>query len=92
MFYVDIRKNPIYGQFITVYDKDIKENHEVFREKTYTKIVDKTELINLLKNSVSIILYGRKCIEIGIEQKFIHPEAVSKQFGVDVAIYIETRR
>ncbi len=92
IFYVDIRNNPRYGQFITVYDKDVKENHEVFREKSYTKTVNREELIQLLRTSVSIILYGMKCIEIGIEERFIHPDAISKQYGVEVAIYIDTRR
>jgi len=92
IFYVDIRKNPRYGQFITVYDKEVKESHKIFKEKAYTKTVNKDELVQLLRTSVSIILYGRKCIEIGIKEKFIHPDAVSKQHGVDVAIYIDTRR
>lgn len=91
IFYVDIRENPRYGRFITVYDKEVKESHGVFKEKSYTKVVNRDELVQLLKTSVSIILYGRKCIEIGINEKFIHPEAVSKQYGVDVAIYIDTK-
>ncbi|HIE37378.1 TPA: hypothetical protein EYP83_04335 [Candidatus Geothermarchaeota archaeon] len=92
IFYVDIRYSPRYGQFITVYDKDVKERHEVFKDKTYTKIVNKDELIQLFKSSISIILYGKKCIEIGIKERFIHPDAVAKQYGVEVAIYIDTRR
>jgi len=91
IFYVDIRHNPIYGQFITVYDREVKENHEKFKDKSYTRKVDEKELISLLKESVSIILYGDKCVDIGIRERFVHPDAVSEQFGVKVAIFIDTR-
>lgn len=91
IFYVDIRHSPRYGQFITVYDKEVKEEHSVFKDKTYTKTVTREELIQLFRSSISIILYGRKCIEIGIKEKFIHPDAIAEQYGVEVAIYIDTR-
>ena len=91
IFYVDIRHNPIYGQFITVYDKEVKENNDKFKNKTYTRTVDEKELISLLRESVSIILYGDKCVEIGIRERVVHPDAVSHQFGVKVAIFIDTR-
>jgi len=91
IFYVDIRFNPLYGQFITVYDKNVKESHEVFREKPYTRIVNKDELKKLLRESVSIILYGEKCVDIGIKERYVHKDAVSIQHGVKVAIFIDTR-
>ena len=90
-FYVDIRYNPIYGQFITVYDKEVKENHEVFRDKPYSRIVDEEELISLLRESVSIILYGEKCVDIGVRERYVHKDAISMQHGVKVAIFIDTR-
>ena len=90
-YYVYIRDNIQYGRFITVYDHDVKENHEKFKSKAYTRVVDEKELIKLLRESVSIILYGEKSVKIGIREKIIHPEAVSTQHGVKVAIFIDTR-
>jgi len=91
LFYVDIKDNPL-GKFITVYDKEVFENNENFRNKTYTRILSEDDVKDLMKKAVSIILYGENAVKIGIEERFIHPDAVSYQYGVQVAIYIETRR
>jgi len=89
-FYVEIRMNERLGMFITVYDKEVMEENEVFREKPYNMMVDEEKLVELLRKAVSIILYGRNCIDIGIREKLIHPEAVSSLHGVEVAIFIDT--
>ncbi len=88
-FYVDLRRNERLGTFITVYDEEIIHNHEKFRGKSYNMKVDEDKLVELFRESVSIILYGRRCIEIGIREKIVHPDAVSTMHGVEVAIFID---
>ena len=90
-FYIDLRENPRLGRFITIYDEEILTGVEHFKDKDYTMVVDEEQLVELMRTAVSLIFYGRRCIEIGIREKYIHPEAVSKQNGVDVAIYIDVR-
>lgn len=88
---MDVRNNPI-GLFITVYDIEVIENNEHFKGKKYNKILDEEKLRNLMRKAVSIILYGERAVSLGIKEGYIHPEAVSYQHDVKVAIYIETRR
>ena len=93
MFYIDLRVNPEYGRFLTVYDIDIVDKHPYFKKinKSSTgRVVNLDELIEILKEAVSIIFYGEKSINIGIKHRYIHPEAVGSQMGVKTAIYIRT--
>ena len=89
-FYLDIRNNPEYGVFITVYDKEVIEGNTFLRGRRYNKISSGEELIEELREAVSIIFYGEKAVELGIFLKYIHPDAVGEQKGVRTAIYIRT--
>ncbi len=89
-FYLDIRENPEYGVFITVYDKEVIEGDTFLKGKGYTKVSSGEDLINELRGAVSIIFYGEKAVELGISLKYIHPDAVGEQKGVRTAIYIRT--
>ena len=90
MFYLDIRENPEYGVFITVYDKEVIEGETFLKGRRYTKLSSGDDLIQELMNAVSIIFYGEKAVELGIALKYIHPEAVGFQKGVKTAIFIRT--
>ncbi len=89
-FYLDIRKNPEYGVFITVYDKEVLEGETFLKGRGYTKVSSGDDLIQELMTAVSIIFYGEKAVELGIALKYIHPEAVGFQKGVKTAIFIRT--
>jgi len=91
IFYADIRHNPL-GIFLTLYDKKVIEENPHFKDKTYNEVLNVDEARELMRKAVSIILYGDKAVELGVSEKFIHPDAVSIQHNVKVAIYIETRR
>ncbi len=90
-FYIYIRRNPL-GLFITIYDRDVIEDNEHFKNKKVTRLINENEVRRYMHEAVSIILYGDKAVELGIKENFIHPEAVATQYGVKVAIFIETRR
>jgi len=86
-FYIYIRRNPL-GLFITVYDRDVIEDNEHFKNKEVTRLTDEYEVRRYMREAVSIILYGDKAVELGIKENYIHPDAVTIQYGVKVAIYI----
>ena len=89
-YYLDIRNNPEYGVFITIYDKETLEGDTFLKGSKYTKISRGEELVEDLKRAVSIIFYGEKAVKLGVLLKYIHPEAVGIQKGVKTAIYIRT--
>ena len=89
-FYLDIKRNPEYGIFLTVYDKEVLEGDTFLKGKEYTKISKGEELIRELRDAVSIIFYGEKAVELGVILKYVHPEAVGVQKGIKTAIYIMT--
>ena len=89
LYYIYLRKNRL-GLFITVYDKEVYEGNRHFKNKSITKLAEESEVIKYLHEAVSIILYGDQAVNLGIRENFIHPDAVSTQYGVKVAIYIST--
>jgi len=88
---VEIINNPL-GLFVTIYDREVIEKNIYFKNKHYNEVLDIDEVRELMKRAVSIILYGENAVSLGIKERYIHPDAVSYQHNVKVAIYIETRR
>ena len=89
-YYVSERRNPEYGLFLTIYDKEVIEGETFLSNETYDYVIEEKELIEKIKQASSIIFYGENSVKLGIKMKFIHPNAVGEQEGVKTAIFIRT--
>lgn len=89
-YYVSEKRNPQYGIFITIYDKEVIDGNTFLRNETYDYELIEDEIIKKLSRASSIIFYGEKAVSLGIRLKYIHPNAVGEQEGVKTAIFIKT--
>ena len=90
IYYVTERRNPQYGVFITIYDKEVIDGDTFLRNEEYDYKMREEEVIKKLRMASSIIFYGEKAVSLGIKLKYIHPKAVGEQEGVKTAIFIKT--
>ena len=76
-------------RYAFVYDRELIDRDDaIFSGKKVDRECSAEELSTLMAECLSVSLYGRKAVQRGVEEGYVHPDSIGEVSGIPVAMCI----